>query len=86
MNHKWRELLININQLLIKPTKHQEIWKRTENGLELELPKNINTDIGFQLMFGYRENYLEEVLKYKKHCNNYETEVFNYNDLNKIYK
>ena len=38
-------------------TRHQEIYKRTKNGLELVLPKKITTDIGFQLMFGYRENY-----------------------------
>ena len=44
-----------------RATKHQQIWKRTENGLELSLPKNINTDIGFQLMFGYREDNRQEV-------------------------
>lgn len=73
MNHKWKELLISIKQLLKsnRATKHQEIWKRTENGLELLLPKKIKTDIGFQLMFGHREDnkaYLEKILR---HHNNY---------------
>jgi hypothetical protein len=57
-------------------TKHQVIWKRkgTEHeGLELDLPKIIKSDISFQLMFGPATNYnydkdKEELhhLKYKE--------------------
>ena len=54
-----------------RATKHQEIWKRTENGLELLLPKKINTDIGFQLMFGYREDYKTEKKKMLKNNDRY---------------
>ena len=35
-------------------TQHQLIWTTTENGAELRLPKSIKTDIGFQLMFGFK--------------------------------
>lgn len=56
--------------------KSQEIWKKTENGLKLVLPKNINSDIGFQLMFGYREDYRHEKEKYDKHCEQYETKIY----------
>ena len=68
----------------MKPTRHQEIWKRTKNGLKLILPKNINTDIGFQLMFGYREDYREEARKYKNNSEAYECKI--YHDINDFKK
>jgi len=49
---------------LSKATKNQEIWKRTKNGFKLVLPKKINTDIGFQLMFGHREDFRYEKEQY----------------------
>ena len=73
MNLRWSVSLININQLL-KPnraTRHQEIYKRTKNGLELVLPKKITSDIGFQLMFGYREDYRVEQEKIQKNADRY---------------
>ncbi len=77
MSRKWRGLLISIKQILIKPTKHQEIYIRTENGLKLDMPKIINTDIGFQLMFGYRECQRTEKEKEQKNNNNYKPRTFN---------
>ena len=41
-------------------TLSQLIWKSTENGAELRLPKIINTDINFQLMFGEAESHNEQ--------------------------
>ena len=54
-----------------RATRHQEIYKRTENGLELVLPKKITTDIGFQLMFGYREDYRIEQDKIQSNAEKY---------------
>ena len=54
-----------------RATRHQEIWKRTKNGLELVLPKNIKTDIGFQLMFGHREDYRVEEKRIEDNANRY---------------
>jgi hypothetical protein len=54
-----------------RATKHQEIYKRTENGLELVLPKKIKTDIGFQLMFGYREDKRIEEKRLKENDKRY---------------
>ena len=59
-----------------RATKHQEIYKRTENGLELVLPKKITSDIGFQLMFGYREDYKYEQEKRQKNANKYFTKTY----------
>ena len=59
-----------------RATKHQEIYKRTENGLKLVLPKNITSDIGFQLMFGYREDYKYEQEKRQKNANKYFTKTY----------
>jgi hypothetical protein len=59
-----------------KPTQHQRIWKRTQNGLKLTLPKKIKSDIGFQLIFGETEKHCEWVEKYEKHCRNYETKTY----------
>ena len=54
-----------------RATRHQEIYKRRENGLELVLPKKITSDIGFQLMFGYREDYRVEQEKIQKNADRY---------------
>ena len=54
-----------------RATRHQEIYKRTKNGLELVLPKKITSDIGFQLMFGYREDYRVEQEKIQKNADRY---------------
>jgi len=54
-----------------RATRHQEIWKRTKNGLELVLPKKITTDIGFQLMFGYREDYRIEQENIQRNADRY---------------
>ena len=59
-----------------RATKHQEIYKRTENGLELVLPKKITTDIGFQLMFGYREDYRIEQEKMQRNADKYYTKTY----------
>ncbi len=54
-----------------RATRHQEIYIRTENGLELVMPKKITSDIGFQLMFGYREDYRVEQEKIQKNADRY---------------
>lgn len=65
---------------MIKSTKHQEIWERKEDdSLVLILPKIINTDIGFQLMFGFRECYRTE--KHKEYKNNQKYKVKVYKDV-----
>ncbi len=59
-----------------RATRHQEIYKRTENGLELVLPKKITTDIGFQLMFGYREDKRTEEKRLKENDERYFTKTY----------
>ena len=59
-----------------RATKHQEIWKRTENGLELVLPKKIKTDIGFQLIFGYREDKRTEQKRLQENDERYLTRTY----------
>jgi len=59
-----------------RATRHQEIYKRTENGLELVLPKKITTDIGFQLMFGHREDYRIEQDKIQRNEDRYFTKTY----------
>lgn len=59
-----------------RATKHQEIWKRTENGLELVLPKKIKTDIGFQLIFGYREDKRTEQKRLQENDDRYFTRTY----------
>ena len=59
-----------------RATRHQEIYKRTENGLELVLPKKITTDIGFQLMFGYREDYRVEEKRVEENDNRYDAKTY----------
>ena len=52
-------------------TLSQLIWKRTKNGSELRLPKIINTDVGFQLMFGESESHNEQTQKETNNAENY---------------
>ena len=52
-------------------TLSQLIWKRTKNGAELRLPKFINTDVGFQLMFGESESHNEQTQKETNNAENY---------------
>ena len=59
-----------------RATKHQEIYKRTKNGLELVLPKKIKSDIGFQLMFGHREDYRVEEKRIEENANRYFTKTY----------
>jgi len=59
-----------------RATRHQEIWKRTKNGLKLVLPKKIKTDIGFQLMFGHREDYRVEEKRIDENANRYFTKTY----------
>lgn len=59
-----------------RATRHQEIYKRTENGLELVLPKKITTDISFQLMFGHREDYRVEEQRIEQNANRYQAKTY----------
>jgi len=59
-----------------RATRHQEIWKRTKNGLKLVLPKKITSDIGFQLMFGHREDYRVEEKRIDENANRYFTKTY----------
>ena len=59
-----------------RATRHQEIYKRTKNGLELVLPKKIKSDIGFQLMFGHREDYRVEEKRIEENANRYFTKTY----------
>ena len=52
-------------------TLSQLIWKSTNNGAELRLPKIINTDVGFQLMFGESESHNEQTQKETNNAENY---------------
>jgi len=57
-------------------TTHQVICRRTKNGLRYNIPKIINSDIGFQLMFGEIENHWNEEKAIRKNENKYETTVY----------
>jgi len=75
-----------------KRTKHQIIWSRIKDGnhddLELQIPKIINTDIGFQLMFGIQPDIGEDDLKTKLHHLNYKKDIkeLDYESIKKWYK
>tara|TARA_R110001592_G_scaffold79084_2_gene236911 strand:+ start:15136 stop:15345 length:210 start_codon:yes stop_codon:yes gene_type:complete len=69
---------------LNRSTRHQVIWVRDKETVTLNLPKTIKSDIGFQLMFGEREDYRTERLKLdnyskKKHLTIYEDKEYYYN-------
>jgi hypothetical protein len=58
-------------------TNHQVIWKRKgedHKDLELTIPPIINSDIGFQLMFGVSTNYLYDKEQEEKHHMKYAKE------------
>ncbi len=59
-----------------RATRHQEIWKRTKNGLELVMPKKITSDIGFQLMFGHREDHRVEEKRLDDNANKYNCKTY----------
>ena len=59
-----------------KRTISQLIWRSTKNGAELRLPKIINTDINFQLMFGEAESHAEWTESYERNNKNYDTRVY----------
>ena len=59
-----------------RATRHQEIWKRTKNGLKIVLPKKIKSDIGFQLMFGHREDYRVEEKRIDENADRYFTKTY----------
>ncbi len=62
----------------------QTIWKREEDdSLTLQMPKIINSDIGFQLMFGMAEDPKEEKNKIRKHHNEYSCEEYTEKNLKK---
>jgi hypothetical protein len=72
-------------------TKHQVIWKRkgTEHsGLELDLPKIIKSDIGFQLMFGPPTNYNSDKEREEQHHLKYKEgiEIMTIEDVIRNYK
>ena len=52
---------------MYRPTIHQIIWKRSDEGLEMNIPKLITTDINYQLMFGPVEDKEEEQKRIKRH-------------------
>ena len=55
----------------------QKIWHRKENDeLELKMPNVINTDIVFQLMFGWPQDYKTDREIQKRHTDNYETKMY----------
>lgn len=57
-------------------TLSQLIWKSTENGAELRLPKIIDTDINFQLMFGESESHPEQTQRETTNAENYECRTY----------
>ena len=71
---------------MAKDTIHQKIWKKTDSGLVLSIPKIINSDIGFQLMFGKNEDYDYEQLKVYKFHQSYCPITYNEKELKDIFK
>ena len=75
-----------------KKTRSQVIWYRELDGdhddLELRIPKIINTDIGFQLMFGVSPDYVQDEIKTQKHHDNYSIDVkeSTYESIKQLYK
>ena len=57
-------------------TLSQLIWKITEKGAELRLPKIIDTDINFQLMFGEAESHNEQTQRETNNAENYECRTY----------
>ena len=59
-----------------KATIHQQVWKAQKEGNTLKLPKVINSDVGFQLMFGPAENRELEVRKEREQAEKYNTKQY----------
>ena len=59
-----------------KATLHQLICRSTKNGLKYDIPKIINSDVGFQLMFGVVENATNERKRFEDNANEYETRIY----------
>ena len=59
-----------------KPTIHQIICEGTKNGLKYTIPKPINSDIGWQLMFGRVENFWDEEKRLKDNANKYDAKTY----------
>tara|TARA_R100001443_G_scaffold5020_2_gene13675 strand:- start:207 stop:422 length:216 start_codon:yes stop_codon:yes gene_type:complete len=57
-------------------TLSQLIWKSTENGAQLRMPKTIKSDINFQLMFGEAESHNEQTQRESRHLENYDCKVY----------
>lgn len=57
-------------------TISQLIWRSTKNGAELRMPKIINTDINFQLMFGEAESHNEQTQRETSNAENYECKIY----------
>tara|TARA_R110002153_G_scaffold54813_1_gene152433 strand:- start:648 stop:872 length:225 start_codon:yes stop_codon:yes gene_type:complete len=60
-----------------RPGKTQKIWKVVDKdgNTKLEIPKVINTDIGFQLMFGPNDHEYENVRRINKYHDEYSMTV-----------
>ena len=62
-------------QTIVKYNCDRTFDESFEN-MYFDIPKIINTDVSFQLMFGYEYNYIEESrLMAKHHRNNIEIEL-----------
>ena len=57
-------------------TLSQLIWKSTDKGAELRMPKIIKSDINFQLMFGECEIHNEHTQRETKNANRYECRTY----------
>ena len=57
-------------------TISQLIWKSTENGAKLRIPKKINTDVNFQLMFGEAESHSEQTHKETINAEKYDCRTY----------
>jgi hypothetical protein len=56
--------------------KTQIIWQRDKDNIELNIPKVINSDIGFQLMYGMPEDMKEERRIIRRHLTKYSTTIY----------
>jgi len=62
-------------QVIVKYTTDDKYEQSFEN-MYFDIPKYINTDVSFQLMFGYQYNHIEERrLELKHHRNNIQIEL-----------
>ena len=73
--------MTNTKSYLVR-TKAQIIWKYGK----LKLPKVINTDIGWQLMFGEAENPELDIRKERENCEQYYTKIYTKEEIIKLLK